>query len=237
MSGIRLVCDEFIPVTSWDQEFVVVNTPLVDDIPLPCIVSFDLFNPLDNSGNGFLVSKAGGIIKPYGLDFKRDTGGSSTDFTADESAITLLCAVRPNSTGTYSVFLDSLITTAGAGSGLSIDYSATGKIRVRGAYPSGSLAIYEFPTALTAGWNIICLSVSEKTIRAINQESEVIGATTTGSFNSAKWAAPLSLGKSNLGSGTCDGSVGFVSVYRGSMTDEQMKSAIAVGAAVMASRN
>lgn len=235
MSGVRIFCNSYIPVDNWDHEFVVVNSRLVSENPLPALVSFDLLNPLDNSGNGHKVTKAGGIIKPYGLDFNRANGGAATDFIANKDSISVLCAVKVNGTDAYNTFIDSRTINSGTSSGFAVDFSsATQKLRLNLPYPSGSNITFPFPT-LATGWNVLCFTLSPMAIRGENQLGEVFFYDFANPMNVGKWASPLRLGESVTG-GTCDGSVGFVAVYDGYWTPEQRKAVIKTGIDVMASR-
>ncbi|MBK0000278.1 hypothetical protein [Erwinia sp. S38] len=236
MSGLRLVSNKFIPLTSWDHDFVVVNSRLVDDIPLPCLAAFDLLNPLDNSGHGWKATKGGGVIRNYGLDFTRTGGGGSTDFIASKDAVSVLCAVKPNTYDAFSTFLDCRNVTAGSGSGFCIDFSPNDRaVRVQVVYPSGTGVSYRSPTFVENEWNILCITLSSASLRIENQHGDVVPNEFTSPINITRWAIPMLMGQGVSG-GTCDGSVGFFSVYDGYMTPAQRKSAIAVGKEIMASR-
>ncbi|MBU8939695.1 hypothetical protein [Klebsiella quasipneumoniae] len=237
MSGVRIFCNSVIPVDSWDHDFVVVPSRLVSDIPLPTLVSFDLFNPLDNSGNGNTVTKAGGIIKPLGgLGFTRAGKGSTTDFIANTDAISVLCAVKPESVGEFSTFLDCRNLTPGEGSGFAVDFSSTESvIRLQVIYPSGNSVAYPFPTFVAGEWNVLCITLSAAAMRGENQHGEIIANDFTGAINLTRWTQSLLLGQGVSG-GTCDGSVGFVAVYDGILTPTQRKEAIQTGLAVITSR-
>lgn len=236
MSGVRILCDKDIPVDSWDYEFVVVGSKLVSEISSQCLVDFDLLNPLDNSGNGWTVTKGGGIIKPYGLGFTRSGGGAQTDFASNSDAISLLCAVRPNSTTAFSTFIDCRTLTVGSGSGFRVVYDQSqNKIRVQIVYPSAAVAYYTFQTFVSGEWDIICITISSSSLRIENQRGEVLQVDFSSTINLTKWAVPMILGQ-DVSGGTCDGGVGFVAVYSGAMTPAQRKAAITVGSEIMASR-
>ncbi|MEL5644716.1 hypothetical protein [Serratia bockelmannii] len=236
MSGVRIFCNSYIPVENWDHEFVVVNSRLVSENPLPALVSFDLLNPLDNSGNGHKVTKAGGIIKPYGLDFNRANGGSVTDFIANKDSISVLCAVKVNGTDAFNTFLDSRTLNSSTSSGFAVDFStATQKLRLNLTYPSGANEVVQFPTFVAGEWNILCFTLSPTVIRGENHLGEIITKDFSSPINVGQWASPLLLGKS-VTNGTCDGSVGFVAVYDGYWTPDQRKAAIQTGREVMVAR-
>ncbi|MEJ4043909.1 hypothetical protein [Erwinia sp. SLM-02] len=236
MNGLRILCNKVIPLDSWDHDFVVVKSPLVDDIPLPCLASFDLFNPLDNSGHGWKVTKGGGVIKNYGLDFTRQGGGASTDFIASKDAISVLCAVKPNSFDAFSTFLDCRQMTEGSGSGFCVDFSPNDKaVRVQVVYPSGTGVSYRSPTFVENEWNILCITLSAESLRMENQHGDVVPNEFTSPINITHWVRPLIIGQGVSG-GTCDGSVGFVAVYDGFLTPAQRKAAIRTGIEVINSR-
>ncbi len=236
MSGVRIFCNSYIPVDNCDHEFVVVNSRLVSENPLPALVSFDLLNPLDNSGNGHKVTKAGGIIKPYGLDFARDNGGSTTDFIANKESLSVLCAVKVNSADAFSTFLDSRTLNSSTSSGFAVDFSSgTQKLRLNLTYPSGVGEAVRFPTFVVGEWNVLCFTLSPTVIRGENHLGEIITKDFSTPINVGQWASPLLLGKSAT-NGTCDGSLGFVAVYDGYWTPEQRKIAIKTGMDVIFAR-
>ncbi|MBK0003182.1 hypothetical protein [Erwinia sp. S38] len=237
MSGLRLVSNKFIPVTSWDHDFVVVNSRLVDDIPLPCLAAFDLLNPLDNSGHGWKVTIGGGIIKKYGLGFSRVGGGAGTDFIANKESISVVCAVKPNSFDAFSTFIDSRTINNGASSGFAVDFSnATQKMRLNLIYPSGVTEAVQFPTFVMGEWNIFCFTLSPRSVRGENHLGEIITKEFSTPVNVGFWSIPLKLGTS-VTNGTCDGDVGFVAIYDGYMTPEQRKNSVSVAKDIISKRN
>ena len=52
MTGVRILCNQIIPVTDWNHDYVTIPSTLESQSPLPTLTSFDLLNPLDNSGTG-----------------------------------------------------------------------------------------------------------------------------------------------------------------------------------------
>ncbi|WP_407250637.1 hypothetical protein [Klebsiella pneumoniae] len=60
MSGTRIFCNQIIPVTDWNHDYVTVPSVLESQSPLPTLACFDLLNPLDNSGHGYTVSPGAG---------------------------------------------------------------------------------------------------------------------------------------------------------------------------------
>ncbi|MBU8940187.1 LamG domain-containing protein [Klebsiella quasipneumoniae] len=236
MAGVRILVNKQIPLTDWNHEFVPVRSALTDDAGLTPLAVFGLLNPIDDSGNGYKVTKAGGVIKTYGLDYQAATGGSGTDYVPAESAFTVLVAFKIDNLSEFGNIINCLNLTAGNGSGFSLAYSNTdNKLQLRVAYASGGQSTNAFTDTIVQGkWYSLVFTFTPGAWRAqLNTGSVVLGGNESNPVPVP--ASPLLIGKSST-TGAFTGSVGFVAVYDGVMTIEQCGNAITIASEVMSNR-
>ncbi|WP_413502499.1 LamG-like jellyroll fold domain-containing protein [Serratia proteamaculans] len=138
MSGVRIFCNEIIPITDWNHDFETINSKLQSKSPLPTIVSFDLMNPLDNARGGYLVSQGGAQVQPWGLHYENGAKPSPTTLVKPgQGAVSFLTAFRLSSLSRYINILSCRDTTENNGHGFNLYYS--GELLMSFAYSSGAI--------------------------------------------------------------------------------------------------
>ncbi|CAI2511587.1 Uncharacterised protein [Serratia ficaria] len=138
MSGLRLFCNEIIPITDWNHEFETVNSKLQTKSPLATIASLDLMNPLDNSRNGYRVQQGGAQVRPWGVHYDDGAKPSPTTLIkTGKGAVSFLTAFRFDALNRYTNIFSCRNDKADNGHGFNLYWS--GDLLLAYAYPSGAV--------------------------------------------------------------------------------------------------
>ncbi|CAI2530653.1 Uncharacterised protein [Serratia ficaria] len=243
MGGVRIFCNEIIPITDWNHDFETINSKLQKKSPLPAIASFDLMNPLDNARNGYTVNQGGAQVQPWGLHYENGAKPSPTTLVKPgQGAVSFMTAFRLSSLSRYINILNCRNTTANNGHGFNLYYS--GELLMSYSYQSGnvgtiSLGVLQQPEINTwyvaAGvFNPAGGSASVRFSELGLRYGDISGNT---ALNQSLDTA-LHIGGDPGGSTTSSmlGDVAFAAIYDGAFTVEQRDSMPAVGLEVLKDR-
>lgn len=239
MAGTRIFCNQIISVPDWNREYVTVKSKLESESPLSTLASFDLLNPLDNSGNGYTVTPRGGKIRDWYLHYDDGAVPSLTNLTKPGTgAVSFITALRFSALNRYINILNCRV----AGAGFNLYYSRA--LLMSYMYESGAT------NGITQGditqpevdkWYVAC-----GVFDAVNKVASVrfsdlgllygnIGA----SFPSnTVLDSPLCIGGGIDGSTTSSmvGDIAFAAFYEGAFTATQRDAMIDVGLDVLRKR-
>lgn len=239
MSGVRILCNQIIPVTDWNHDYVTVASKLMSGSPLPALACFDLLNPLDNSGHGYKVTPRGGQIRDWGLHYDDGAIPSITDFAkAGQGAVSFITAFKLNEIDRYITILSNQIT----GAGFNLYYSAG--FYMAYIYPSGSpgtIAGAGVINGETDKWYVACGtfdSVNKTASVRISDAGLQYGTIGTNYPANTVLDNPLVIGGGPNGSTTAsmNGDIAFAAYYDGAFTASQRDAMISVGQQVLRDR-
>lgn len=237
--GSRFLVNDIIPVTGWNHEFVTVKSKLETQSPLPTLVSFDLFNPLDNSGHGYQVTRNGGQVRAWGLHYDDGAIPSATDFMiAGHGAVSFLTAFRLSSLSRYT----NIFSNRSAGAGFNF-YHRNG-LYMSCTFPSGTDSEINAGGVITPvvdTW-YVAAGIFDPAGATANVRIEGLGLQYGGISSSFPQNTvlnnPLAIGGAPTGSTASSmmGDVAFLAVYDGAFTATQRDGMIAVGREVLQKR-
>ncbi|WP_102803003.1 LamG-like jellyroll fold domain-containing protein [Klebsiella michiganensis] len=239
MPGTRIFCDQIIPVPDWNRDYVTVKSKLESKSPLPTLASFDLLNPLDNSGHGYTVTPRGGQIRDWGLHYDNGAVPSLTDFVQPgKGAVSFVTAFNLSRLDRYI----NVFSSREAGAGFNFYYS--GGFYLSYIYPgggTGTIATGEVSAPEAGKWYVAAgvFDAANKIASVRISELGLRYGSIGGSFpaNTVLDAA-LSIGGGPDGSTTSSmaGDIAFVAAYDGAFTAEQRDAMIPVGQEVLQKR-
>ncbi|WBF43772.1 LamG-like jellyroll fold domain-containing protein [Serratia rubidaea] len=138
MSGVRIFCNEIIPITDWNHDFEIISSKLQTRSPLPTIASQDLLNPLDNTGNGYNVQQGGAEVRAWGVHFEdRAKPAPTALIKPGQGAVSFLTAFRFDALNRYTNIFSCRNEAADSGHGFNLYWS--GGLLMGFAYPSGEV--------------------------------------------------------------------------------------------------
>lgn len=239
MAGTRILCNQVIPVTDWNHEYVTIRSKLESGSPLPTLACFDLLNPLDNSGHGYRVTPRGGQVRDWGLHYDNNAVPSTTDFKLpNKGAISFITAFKLDRKDRYINILNNRDTAKG------FNFYYSGGLYMSYIYPSGT------PGTIAAG-GVVDVDVGTwytavGVFDAVNKVASVrIGADklqygTIGDGYPATDVAALAM---NIGGGanlattsSMAGDIAFATFYDGAFTTLQRDAMVSVGNQVLRDR-
>ncbi|MGO4743096.1 LamG-like jellyroll fold domain-containing protein [Serratia quinivorans] len=239
MAGTRIFCNAIIPTADWNNDYVPVKGKLITRAPLPVLASFDLLNPLDNSGNGYEVSAGGAKVQPWGLHYDNGAAPSQTNFVkTGHGAVSFVTAFRLNAVNRYI----NIFSNRSTGNGFNLYYS--GQLLMGYIFPSGTtgnIAVGTVAQPVVGEWYVAAGVFDPVNKKANVQFSELglrygdIGA----SFPvDTTLNTPMSIGGDPNGSTTSsmNGDIAFSAVYDGVFTVDQRDSMMSVGMEVLTDR-
>ncbi|EOV6093957.1 hypothetical protein ACN98T_005368, partial [Klebsiella aerogenes] len=145
MAGVRILCNQVIPVTDWNHDYVTIKSKLESKSPLPTIASFDLLNPLDNSGHGYTVKPNGGQIRDWGLHYPNGAKPSVTDLVkTGQGAVSFIVAFKFDAIDRYINIFSNRVNSAG------FNFYYSGGFYMSYIYPSGTPGTIAAAGVLTA---------------------------------------------------------------------------------------
>ncbi|MGO4746017.1 LamG-like jellyroll fold domain-containing protein [Serratia quinivorans] len=242
-AGVRLFANKIIKYSDWNRQYIPIMSKLQTMSPLPTLASFDLLNPLDNSGNGFEVKPGGGQIQYWGLHYDKGVKPSPTTLVKPgQGAVSFLTAFRLSSLSRYINILNCRNTTENNGHGFSFYYS--GELLMSYVYPSGSLGTISLGNIAQPEidkWYVAAGVFNPADGSASVRVSELglrYGVLGDNVAQGQTLDTPLHLGGDPNGSTTSSmlGDVAFAAVYDGAFTIEQRDTMPDVGLEVLADR-
>ncbi|EKZ6373160.1 hypothetical protein RE069_000191 [Klebsiella aerogenes] len=239
MAGVRILCNQVIPVTDWNHDYVTIKSKLESKSPLPTVASFDLLNPLDNSGHGYTVKPNGGQIRDWGLHYPDGAKPSVTDLTKPGlGAISFVVAFRLDSKNRYiNIFNNRL-------SGIGFNFYYSGGFYMSFIYPSGTPGTIAGAGEITAevGKWYVAAGVFDSVNRTASVRIGDAGlqyGTIGNTFpvNTVLDAALCIGGDPNgLTTSSMHGDIAFNSFYDGAFTSEQRDAMVNVGMEILKER-
>lgn len=239
MTGVRILCNQIIPVTDWNHDYVTIKSKLESKSPLPTLASFDLLNPLDNSGHGYTVTPRGGQVRDWGLHYDNGAIPSITDFAkTGQGAVSFITAFKLSGADRYITILSNQVT----GAGFTLYYS--GGFYMAYIYPSGaqgSIAAAGVISAEVGKWYVACgvFDAANKTASVrISDAGLQYGPIGPNFPSNTVLDNPLSIGGGPNGSTTASmkGDIAFAAYYDGAFTASQRDAMISVGQEVLQDR-
>lgn len=240
MTGVRILCNQIIPVTDWNHDYVTIPSALESQSPLPTLTSFDLLNPLDNSGNGYTVTPRGGQIRDWGLHYDNGALPSLTNFAkAGHGAVSFITAFRLSSLSRYT----NIINNRSAGKGFNVYYNSG--LYLACIKPDGTVTkIISQGTVSVPEINkwYVASGVFDPVGKVASVRFDTLGLRYD---NLDAWIpentsldTPLSIGGDPTGSTTSSmvGDIAFVAFYEGAFTATQRDEMVSVGREVLRER-
>ncbi|WP_335952260.1 LamG-like jellyroll fold domain-containing protein [Klebsiella michiganensis] len=236
MSGTRIFCNQIIPVTDWNHDYVTVPSVLESQSPLPTLACFDLLNPLDNSGHGYTVSPGGGQVRDWGLHYENGALPSKTDFSkSGQGAVSFITAFKLSDLSRYTHIISNRVK----GGGFNLYFNNGLYMSV--IYPSGNTVIvYEGSVLMPEvdKWYVAAgiFDPANNNVRVQFSDLGVrLGSIGTTFPTNASLLAPLVIGGDTTGSTTSSmlGDIAFVALYDGAFTATQRDAMISVGRTVL----
>lgn len=239
MSGVRILCNQSPARTDWKRDYIVIQSKLATKSPLTAIASFDLWNPLDNSGNGYLVNPGGAKIQPWGLHYDDGASPSKTTLTkSGQGAVSFIVAFRLSRLDRYINIFSNRTT----GVGFNLYYSAG--MYMSYIYPSGTPGTIASAGVLTP--EIDKWYVAAGVFDPVNKTASVrisdlglqYGPIGTSFPANNLLDTPVSIGGDPNGSTTSSmaGDVAFLAFYDGAFSTEQRDAIVDVGLEVLRDR-
>jgi hypothetical protein len=239
--GMRFSSGKIIKFTDWNREYVRVDSKLQKMSPLPTIASFDLLNPLDNSGNGYEVKQGGGQVQYWGLHYDNGAKPSvSTLVKPGQGAVSFLTAFRLSSLSRYINIFNCRDTTAGSGHGFNLYYS--GGLLMSFVYESGTLGTVSLGTvaAPEIGKWYVAAGIFDPVNKVASVEFTELGLRfgPAGGATNRTLDTAFNIGGDPSGSTTSSmiGDIAFSAVYDGAFTKEQRGGMLDVGLEVLSDR-
>ncbi|CAI1593751.1 LamG domain-containing protein [Serratia quinivorans] len=242
-NGVRLFANKIIRYSDWNREYVTIQSKLQSLSPLPTIASFDLLNPLDNSGNGYEVKQGGAKIQYWGLHYDNGAKASATTLVKPgQGAVSFMTAFRLSSLSRYINILNCRNTAADNGHGFSLYYS--GELLMSFAYPSGSvgtISLGNIAQPEVNKWYVAAGVFDPAGGTASVRFSEIglrFGVLGDNVAREQTLDTPLHIGGDPNGSTTSSmlGDVAFAAIYDGAFTTEQRDTMPVVGLEILADR-
>lgn len=239
MAGTRILCNQVIPVTDWNHDYVTIKSKLESKSPLPTIASFDLLNPLDNSGNGYTVKPNGGQIRDWGLHYPNGAKPSETDLVkAGQGAVSFIVAFRLDANNRYIHILSNRVRSAG------FNFYYSGGFYMSYIYPSGTAGTIAAAGVLTAevGKWYVAVGVFDPVTKAASVRISDVGlqyGPIGASFpENTSLDAAVSIGGDTNGLTTSSmyGDIAYAAYYDGAFTATQRDEMVAVGREVLQER-
>lgn len=239
MAGTRILCNQVLPVTDWNQDFIEVKSKLELRSPLPTIASFDLLNPLDNSGHGYRVKQGGAEIKPLYLHYSNGAKPSETTLIKPgQSTVSFVTAFRLSDMNRYIV----IFSCRSVGAGFNLYFSS--QMLMSFIYPSGT-------TGTITGGDVASPELNKWYVASgifdlVNRTASVRISDLGLRFGTIGESMPantildhaMNIGGEPNGSTTSSmvGDIAFTAIYDGAFTAEQRDSMVSVGMEVLTDR-
>ncbi|SWU66214.1 hypothetical protein [Klebsiella pneumoniae] len=239
MAGVRILCNQIIPVTDWNHDFVTVKSKLESKSPLPTLASFDLLNPLDNSGHGYTVSPNGGQIRDWGLNYLSGAAPSSTDLVrTGQGAVSFIVAFKLDSI----VREFNILSNIAPGVGFNFYYG--GGFYLGFTYPSGTagkISAGGIIAAEVGKWYVavgVFDPVSKTASVRISDAGLQFGPIGTGFPSNTSLDAPMGIGGKPGGATNTSmfGGIAFAAFYDGAFTATQRDAMVSVGMDILQER-
>ncbi|CAI0909701.1 LamG-like jellyroll fold domain-containing protein [Serratia ficaria] len=239
MPGVRVFCNQVIPTTHWEHDYVTISSKLQRKSPLPTIASFDLLNPLDNSGNGYRVEPRGGQINPWGLHYDNGARPSVTTLVKPgQGAVSFAVAFKLDAANRYI----NIISNRTKGVGFNFYYS--GGFYMSYIYPSGTPGTIAGGGAIVAkvGKWYVAVGIFDpvnKTASVRISDAGLQYGTIGPSFpGNTSLDAAVSIGgdPNGLTTSSMHGDIAFVAYYDGAFGPEQRDLMADVGLEVLGDR-
>ncbi|EPG7345271.1 TPA: hypothetical protein N3322_002375 [Klebsiella pneumoniae] len=239
MSGTRIFCNQIIPVTDWNHDYVTVPSVLESQSPLPTLACFDLLNPLDNSGHGYTVNPGGGQVRDWGLHYEDGALPSKTDFSkSGQGAVSFVTAFKLSDLSRYTHIISNRVK----GGGFNLYFKDGLYMSV--IYPSGNTVIVDEGSVLMPEvdkWYVAAgiFDPANNNVRVQFSDLGVqLGSIGTTFPANASLLAPLVIGGDTTGSTASSmlGDIAFVALYDGAFTQAQREAMVVVGQEVLRER-
>lgn len=239
MAGVRIFCNQVIPVTDWNHDYVVIKSKMETKSPLPTLVSFDLLNPLDNSGHGYTVQPKGGQIKDWGLHYENNAVPSTTNFVkTGQGAVSFMTAFKLSAKNRYINILSNRVNSAG----FNLYYSAG--IYLSYIYPSGTTGTIAAGGVIDVDvdkWYVavgVFDPVSKTASVRISEAGLQYGPIGTGFPENTSLDKEVSIGgdPNGLTTSSMYGDIAFVAYYDGAFTTDQRDNMVNVGLEILRDR-
>lgn len=239
MAGVRIFCNKIVPVSDWNHEYVIMPSDLITRSPLPALASFDLLNPLDNSGHGFKVDSGGGKVHDWGLHFENGVAPAVTDLKkAGVGAISFVVAFRFSDISRFMHILSNRIS----GAGFRFFYNAGFYLGI--TYPSGastSLSAGGFIPAVKDKWYVaagVFDPVRKSAAVQIRDAGVQYGDIGTAFPANTALDHALYIGGDTTAnpSQTMIGDIAFVAVYEGAFSTQQRDDMVGIGMVILKER-
>ncbi|CAI2527866.1 LamG domain-containing protein [Serratia ficaria] len=237
--GMRFASGKIIKFTDWNREYVRVDSKLQKMSPLPTIASFDLLNPLDNSGNGYQVKQGGGQVQYWGLHYENGAKPSVTTLVKQgQGAVSFLTAFRLTAMNRYINIFSCRATGAG------FNFYFSDQLLMAFIYPSGT------PGTIASGDvgrpELDTWYVASGVFDPVNRTASVRIGDLGLRFGNIGDSMPtnttldtaLHIGGDPNGSITSSmsGDIAFTAIYDGAFTTEQRDAMVSVGMDVLTDR-
>lgn len=237
--GMRFASGKIIKFTDWNREYVRVDSKLQKLSPLPTLASFDLLNPLDNSGNGYQVKQGGAQVKYWGLHYDNGAKPSVTDLVkTGQGAVSFIVAFKLDANNRYINILSNRINSAG------FNFYYSGGFYMSYIYPSGTAGVISSAGVITAEigkWYVavgIFDPVTKTASVRISDAGLQYGNIGNGLPNNTSLDTAVSIGgdPSGLTTSSMVGDIACVAYYDGAFTAEQRDAMVGVGMDILHER-
>ncbi|HBQ0466128.1 TPA: hypothetical protein L7I91_004784 [Klebsiella aerogenes] len=239
MAGVRILCNQIIPVTDWNHDYVTIKSKLESKSPLPALASFDLLNPLDNSGHGYTVKPNGGQIQDWGLHYPNGAKPSVTDLVkTGQGAVSFIVAFKLDADNRYINIISNRVNSAG------FNFYYSGGFYMSYIYPSGTPGTIAAAGAITAEvgkWYVavgVFDPVTKNASVRISDAGLQYGTIGAGFPDNTSLDKAMCIGGDPNGATTSSmyGDIAFNAYYDGAYTAEQRDAMISVGQEVLRDR-
>ncbi|EPH1427118.1 LamG-like jellyroll fold domain-containing protein [Klebsiella aerogenes] len=239
MAGTRIFCNQIISVPDWNYDYVTIESELEKKSPLPTIASFDLLNPLDNSGHGYTVKPNGGQIRDWGLHYPNGAKPSVTDLVkTGQGAVSFIVAFKLDANNRYI----NIISNRTTGVGFNFYYSAG--LYMSYIYPSGTTGTIAAGGVIDVevGKWYVAVGVFDPVTKAasvrISDAGLQYGPIGTGFPENTSLDTAVSIGgdPNGLTTSSMYGDIACVAYYDGAFTADQRDAMVSVGMGILQER-
>lgn len=239
MAGVRILCNQVIPVTDWNHDYVTIKSKLESKSPLPTLASFDLLNPLDNSGHGYTVKPNGGQIRDWGLHYPNGAKPSVTNLVkTGQGAVSFIVAFKLDAADRYINILSNRVNSAG------FNFYYSGGFYMSYIYPSGTpgtIAAAGVINAEVEKWYVavgVFDPVTKTASVRISDAGLQYGPIGTGFPENTSLDTAVSIGgdPNGLTTSSMYGDIACVAYYDGAFTADQRDAMVSVGMDILHER-
>ncbi|MGQ5405352.1 LamG-like jellyroll fold domain-containing protein [Klebsiella michiganensis] len=239
MAGVRILCNQIIPVTDWNHDYVTVKSKLESKSPLPTLASFDLLNPLDNSGHGYTVKPNGGQIRDWGLHYPNGAKPSETNLVkTGQGAVSFIVAFKLDAINRYINIISNRLNSAG------FNFYYSGGFYMSYIYPSGTpgtIAAAGVINAEVGKWYVavgVFDPVNKTASVRISDAGLQYGTIGSGFPGNTSLDAAVSIGgdPGGLTTSSMHGDIAFNAYYDGAFTADQRDAMVSVGTDILNER-